>query len=76
MLSRTTSLQRLALHETRHVAGGARRFTHEELRMLPNKEWLIANGHEELVEAMQTNPELFAHIPQEPEAEEEGELVE
>lgn len=33
--------------------------------LLPNTAWLKRNGYEGLVKAMRTNPQLFAHIPQE-----------
>ncbi len=34
--------------------------------ILPNEQWLLANGHEGLVEAMRKTPASFAHIKQEP----------
>lgn len=33
--------------------------------ILPNQDWLKANGYEGMAEAMKTNPELFAYIKQE-----------
>jgi hypothetical protein len=33
---------------------------------LPNKAWLKANGHGAMIKAMEADPEVFAHIPREP----------
>ena len=34
--------------------------------LLPNKAWLKANGRGEMVKAMEADPEVFSHVPREP----------
>lgn len=34
--------------------------------LLPSKAWLKANGRGEMVKAMEAKPEVFAHVPREP----------
>ena len=43
--------------------------------LLPNKAWLKANGHGEMVKAMEANPEVFAHIPREPDIVSERSII-